>query len=378
MKTVFISSIQRDFGEVREAARKAVESLGMHPVMAETTGASPESPRRALLDEVRDADIFLLLLAPCYGEPGGSGRSPTEDEYAEAARLDKAILVLKQNGEMEPEQGNFLARTRGSWDEGKLSGSFDGPADAGLEIVRALRAYEARQAAAADPGLAAAAQERAQILAQGDERPNTSGSGSKARFVAVPLAGRPLLDALALEDERLAEDMQTLTRSTGLVSNAMGLKSQVSSEGIRFEGKEPEAWETLHFLVGADGAIVAEGGVGGSGGHFAGSIVAADRLGELVECGQRFALAVWERVDTGHDVREAALALAIPEATYKVYAESPVGSSMSMPMGLPHVLVAPEPARLVRREDLGSETTTRTLLAEMKRRFADEGAVHSG
>ncbi|PZS35561.1 MAG: hypothetical protein DLM61_01710 [Pseudonocardiales bacterium] len=89
MKTVFISSIQRDFGEVREAARKAVESLGMHPVMAEATGASPESPRRALLDEVRDADIFLLLLGPRYGAPGESGRSPTEDEYTEGGTAEQ-------------------------------------------------------------------------------------------------------------------------------------------------------------------------------------------------------------------------------------------------------------------------------------------------
>jgi hypothetical protein len=31
-----------------------------------------------------------------------------------------------------------------------------------------------------------------------------------------------------------------------------------------------------------------------------------------------------------------------------------------------------------RREDLGNDKTTRTLTAELKRRFADEGAVHSG
>lgn len=80
MKSVFISSIQRDFGDVREAARKAVESLGMHALMTETVGASAESPRRALLEQVRDADIFLLLLGPRYGEPGETGRSPTEDE----------------------------------------------------------------------------------------------------------------------------------------------------------------------------------------------------------------------------------------------------------------------------------------------------------
>lgn len=378
MKTVFVSSIQRDFTEVREAALKAIESLGMHPLMAETTGASTDSPRRALLDLVRDADIFVLLLGPRYGEPGDRGRSPTEDEYDEAVRLGKPVLVLKQNVEMEPEQEAFLARTRGSWDAGKLSGSFESASEASLEVVKALRSYEARQAATADPGLAAQAQERATVLATGDERPNTTGSGSKARFVAVPLVGSPLLDALTLEDATLAEEILTAARASGLVSNAMGLSSEVSSEGIRFEGKEENGWETLRFLVGADGAIVAGGAVGGVGGHFAGSVVAADRLAKLVQRAQRFALAVWERVDRGHDVREAALALAVPDASHKVYAEIPLGGSMSVPMGLPHVVVAPEPPRLVRREDLGDATTTQTLIAELKRRFADEGAVHAG
>jgi len=378
VKTVFISSIQRDFGDVREAARKAVESLGMHALMAETIGASAVSPRRALLEQVRDGDIFLLLLGPHYGEPGETGRSPTEDEYDEAVRLDKPILVLKQNIKMDPEQEAFLGRTRGSWDAGKLSGSFGDATEAGLEVVKALRGHEAWEAATADPGLAARAQERAQALARGDERPDTTGSGSKARFVAAPLVANPLLDALALEDAGLVEEIQTAARASGLVSNAMGLGAQVSSEGVRFEGKEENAWETLRFLVGADGAVVAEGGVGGSDRHFAGSVVAAPRLAALVERGQRFALTVWERIDPGHDVREAALALAVPDASHKVYAEAPLGGSMSVPMGLPHVVVAPEPPRLVKREDLGNEATTRTLTAELKRRFADEGAVHTG
>jgi hypothetical protein len=373
---VFISSSQRDFASVREAARQAVESLGMHALMAETIGARTESPRRALLDQVRDADIFLVLLGPHYGEPGESGRSPTEDEYDEAVRLDKPILVLKQNVEMDPEQEDFLARTRGSWDAGKLSGSFDDAADAPLEVVKAMRAYEARQAATADPGLAAQAQKRAQALARGEERPNTTGTGSKARFVAAPLVASPLLDALALEDSGLLEELQTAARASGLVNNAMGLSTHVSSEGIRFEAKAENAWERLDFIIGADGALVAEGAVGGSDRNFGGNVVAAERLAELVERGQRFALAVWERIDPGGNAREAAVALAVPDASHKVYAEAPLGGSMSVPMGLPELLVVPDPPRLVKREDLGNDATTRTLIAELRRRFADHGAVH--
>jgi hypothetical protein len=377
METVFISSVQRDFGDVREAARRAVETVGMHPVMAETVGASAESARRALLDQVRDADVFLLLLGPRYGEAGESGRSPTEDEYNEAVRLEKPVLVLKQDGEMEPQQEEFLTRTRGSWDEGKLSGSFDNASYAGLEVVKALRSYEQRRSNASATDLVPRAQERASELALGAERPNTLGSGSKARFVAVPVVSGVLLDAVALDDARLPDELQMLARARGLVSNAMGLSGAVSAEGVRFEGKEDNAWQTLAFLVGSDGAVVVEGPVGGTSGHFDSSVVIADRLKVLVENAQRYALEVWQRIDQGHDVRQAALALAIPEAEHKVFSDTELGSSMSVPMRLPRVLVAPEPPRIVRREDFGSESTTRMLISELKRRFADAGAVHS-
>ena len=58
---------------MQHAAREAVESLGMRPVMAEMAGARPQSPQQALLGEVADADSYLLLLGARYGEPGASG-----------------------------------------------------------------------------------------------------------------------------------------------------------------------------------------------------------------------------------------------------------------------------------------------------------------
>jgi hypothetical protein len=101
----------------------------------------------------------------------------------------------------------------------------------------------------------------------------------------------------------------------------------------------------------------------------------ADRLADFTTAAQRFALSVWDEIDSGHDVREVAVALAVPDAEHKVFAETEPGSSISIPMSLPHVVIAPEPARLVRREELGSEATTRVFVAELKRRFADAGAL---
>jgi hypothetical protein len=105
---------------VRQAAREAIESVGMRPVMAEMAGARPQSPRQALLAEVAAADICLLILGQRYGTPCASGLSPTEEEFEEAKRRNKPIVVLRQEVEMEPERRKFLTRsTGGSWGEGR-------------------------------------------------------------------------------------------------------------------------------------------------------------------------------------------------------------------------------------------------------------------
>jgi hypothetical protein len=115
MDSVFISSIQRDYGDVREAARRAVDSVGMRPVMAETAGARDASPQRALLDLVARADVFLLIAGPRYSKP-------TEDEFDEARRRAKPILVLRQVGEADSEQNAFADRVAGGWTGGRLWG----------------------------------------------------------------------------------------------------------------------------------------------------------------------------------------------------------------------------------------------------------------
>ena len=98
MADVFISSIQSGFEDVRAGARAGVENFGHRAVMAEMTGAAAASPQRALLDRVAAADIFLLLVGPRYGARQASGLSATEEEFEEARRQGKPILVLRQDG----------------------------------------------------------------------------------------------------------------------------------------------------------------------------------------------------------------------------------------------------------------------------------------
>ena len=146
MERIFISSLARaDMAAIRGAARAAVESLQMRPVMFETQPASAEGSRRALLDEVGKCDALLLLVGAEYGEPGARGVSPTEEEFQQARVLGIDVLVLVQDGvDREPAQQEFLGRVRGAWEQGNFTPSFTGPGDVALAAVKTLNALAAR------------------------------------------------------------------------------------------------------------------------------------------------------------------------------------------------------------------------------------------
>lgn len=81
---------------IRQAAKRAVESLAMQPVMFEAGAATDAASRRALLDRVRNSDAGVLLLGAEYGEPAARGVSPTEEEFNEARERAVPVLALVQ------------------------------------------------------------------------------------------------------------------------------------------------------------------------------------------------------------------------------------------------------------------------------------------
>jgi hypothetical protein len=88
----------------RQAARDAIDSLGMRPVMFETEPPSAQDSRRALLDRI-PCDALLLILGAEYGEPAARGVSPTEEEFQEAVHHGVPVLAIVQEGvEREPAQ----------------------------------------------------------------------------------------------------------------------------------------------------------------------------------------------------------------------------------------------------------------------------------
>jgi Domain of unknown function (DUF4062) len=374
MADVFISSIQSGFEDVRAGARAGVENFGHRAVMAEMTGAAAASPQRALLNQVATADIFLLLVGPRYGARQASGLSATEEEFEEARRQGKPILVLRQDGELEPEQEEFLRRATGGWEGGILYDRFRDANDVGLAVVRALRNLEERGARAELEPVAIA---RAQELANSARREGYGHGGASARVVLVPLLGQRLLDAVALDDPALPDELAGSARAARLVSQSQGIDARVTAAGITLRVGERHS-AGLTISIGANGEIVAEASVAGDDDQNLGSMrVVPERLEQAIRSAIAFAESVWQRVDPRGQVQEVAVTVAIPEAQHRSWGRGRGGSSISMGgmFSMPEMAIAPQPALVIRRADLARAETVARLVAEMRRVFVDAGAI---
>lgn len=373
MERIFISSLARgEMATIRDAARAAVESMDMRPVMFETQPANAEGSRRALLDEVGRCDALLLLVGAQYGEPGERGISPTEEEFQKARDSGIDVLALVQDGvDRERTQQDFLTRVRGTWEQGNFTASFTGSDDVALAAVKTLHAWQ-RGRAGADPTPAAV--ERALDLARGEERVGSIHGGSKLRVVVTPVLNGPLIGAVELADrDRLLDQLATAARSSGLVPQSMGIETSVGPDRLGLTTQGPG--DTLNLLVGFDGSVVGEGDVGGDAMALGGMMVRADRAREVIARTAEFAQRAWQAIDTRDEVRNILLAAAVPEAEHKSWVEHDPGNSMSMPMSMPHVLIAPEQPLRARRADLDQPETLERLHSELRRAFELAGAV---
>lgn len=359
MLLVFVSSIQNGYGDVRDAVRRAIESLDMRALMAESAGAHAESPQRALLDLVARADVFLLIVGSRYS-------GPTEDEFNEARRLGKPILVLRQNCELEPAQAEFLERVAAGWKGGRLWDTFNDATDIPLAAVRALTNVDGGR-----EDLAPAARARASALAVGKDDGQT---GSTARVSFVPLVATVLLDAVALDRPDLQDMIGDLVRSHRVVDHNIGIGINVTREGVSVVPSGGHAGGSPVVFVGSDGSIVCVIDVGGDG-NFGFSLVDAGRLSAGIATAGGFALDVWAQIDEREDVQQVAVAVAIPGAQHKVFGTPTNPNSLSMGWGMPPTVLVPDPPIVIRRGEIGGDALSDRLVAEIKRVFADAGAL---
>jgi len=85
--SVFVSSDMTELEYDREIAQQALKDINIHPILFELFPAMNMSPSESYTEEVRDCDIFLLLLWKSLS-------SWVLEEYNEAVKQSKPILML--------------------------------------------------------------------------------------------------------------------------------------------------------------------------------------------------------------------------------------------------------------------------------------------
>ncbi len=96
---VFISSVQSEFAEERKALYQhfqtdALLSGFFEPVIFEKLPADVQAPSKVYTSEIRQAQVFIILVGQQYGYEDETGVSPTEHEYHYARQLNLDRLAF--------------------------------------------------------------------------------------------------------------------------------------------------------------------------------------------------------------------------------------------------------------------------------------------
>lgn len=119
MKRIFVSSVQREFAQVRKQLkthlsrnpdyRRLFESF----VFEEDVIVTDRRTDEVYLDELAQCDLYLGIIGNEYGFEDKDGVSPTEREYDEATRLGlpRLMFVLgRDNSFRHPKEAAFLGK----------------------------------------------------------------------------------------------------------------------------------------------------------------------------------------------------------------------------------------------------------------------------
>lgn len=202
---VFIGSVIRGLERERDAAARAAKALDHTVLRSEDFGAVATPAQQACRAAVRAADLIILILGARYGtKDARTGKSPTHEEFEEAQKIDRDVLVFVQDGvDRDTEQEAFVREVQ-QWSAGTTTGRFATANDLRDAVTQALHRHErTRNAGPTDPGDISLRLDAA--MADRDRRT----SGTPELLVAVVGAPRQVvLTASGLDDATLQAELE--------------------------------------------------------------------------------------------------------------------------------------------------------------------------
>jgi hypothetical protein len=138
---VFISSMRRGLEQERDSLPGLITAIGHEPLRFEDFTAHPWSSRETCVRAVGQADVYLLLIGPAYGDPmPDTGLSPTHEEYNAARVKGIPVLVFRKEGvALEAAQEEFVGQVE-AYSTGEFRATFSDAVDLQPQVAAALRA----------------------------------------------------------------------------------------------------------------------------------------------------------------------------------------------------------------------------------------------
>lgn len=330
---VFISSVMDEYGHFRDAAADGIRQAGCEPVRAEDFPAAGHSPRNACLDGVLSADALVLLLGERYGFVGPSGKAVAEEEYDEARRTHKRILVfLEDLPNREPPQWAFVNRVQ-EFVNGHWRKTFREPHELTRLIFEAVTAADLTAA----PNLEDQARER--IDAALKRRPPESQGIVWLQTVWTTLRNEEVVDPLDLGDETFQRKVQRLAHDCEppLCSYEQPKRTEFSASRLTITQGDPgalrEARDLVRLEIFTNGTIAIAQNVSGSerrgaqtDGVFDMYFLAPTIVRERLERAWALAAAWWNDRDPYRRHEPLLLNLALLDVGRRRWGESPRSS----------------------------------------------------
>lgn len=305
---VFISSVISDFGDYRDAAARACQTLKHQPLRAEDFGATAGTPQQVCLAGVRAAEVVVLILGAKYGEPQGSGLAATHEEFHEARERSRVLAFVQQGVTREPLQDKFVREVQG-WGAGLYTASFTTPDELRDAVIEALHREEiARAVGAVD---------EAEMLKRAKKLIPDEGRTIREPSLCVVIAGGPrqqVLRPAELDKPSLQKELrrEALFGDNSVLDPSQGSEVAVSDDQLSVTQDDNSITLDQVGTIRIVRALRNEE----SSGSF-GMVLIEEDVQESIRTALLFASWVWDRVDDKGRLTHAAPIVSLLNAGYK-------------------------------------------------------------
>lgn len=373
---VFVSSVMDGFSEFREAARQAIGAVGGEAVLVEDYPSLLVSSRTACLDGVASADALLVIVGQRGGWRAPSGQLVVEEEFEEARRRSKPVVLLIQEGPHD-EDAQALLRKLSDYVDGLFRKTFVTADELNREVQSAL----APQLAFLQEPMMDTSFITAKITERGDRQ--RQGNETNLRFVLAPERQDELVGLVDIGGVTFKNEIYELgsAASVQLFSHERAKQAAVKIDTLVVTQTSPntnwqrEGVDNVLLELSYQGAITIDVNVTGREAAQLHSFAHAVILERDIEAGLRrclaFANAFYNRRDPFKRYSRFFINAALSNLNYRTLrAEPVVGNSMTMSSRNQVNVAAYDAPRLLNRGQLESPVEpVQNMLTMFRRRL---------